>query len=96
MGAIHNCSKTKHPPIILAGVLFSLEEELKSYEPGVTAGFAFTKIAGFTGLVGLAGTVALAAVRAASKAALEAALASLVVADVSAVLRVARAASMVA
>ena len=73
-----------------------LEEEVKSYEPGVTAGFAFTKIAGFTGLVGLAGTVALAAVRAASKAALAAALASLVVAAASAVLRVARAASMVA
>ena len=96
MGAIHNCFKTKHPPIILAGVLFYLEKEVKSYEPGVVAGFVFTKIAGFTGLVGLAGTVALAAVRAASKAALAAALASLVVAAASAVLRVARAASMVA
>jgi hypothetical protein len=39
----------------LAGILFSLEGELKSYEPGVTAGFGFTKIAGFTGLIGLAG-----------------------------------------
>jgi hypothetical protein len=51
LGAIHTCSKTKHPPIILAGVLFSLEKAIKSY----TAGFGFTKIAGFTGLIGLAG-----------------------------------------
>ena len=43
------------------------------YEPGVTAGFALTKMAGFTGLTGLAGTVALAAVLAASKAAFAAA-----------------------
>ena len=51
-----------------------------AYEPGVTAGFAFTKMAGFAGFAGLAGTVALAAVRAASKAA----LASLIVAATSA------------
>jgi hypothetical protein len=37
------------------------------YEPGVTAGFALTKMAGFTHLTGFAGTVALAAVWAASK-----------------------------
>ncbi len=37
------------------------------YEPGVTAGFALTKMAGFTGLTGLAGSVVLAAVRAALK-----------------------------
>jgi hypothetical protein len=43
------------------------------YEPGVTAGFALTKIAGFTGLTGLVGTVALAAALAASKAAFAAA-----------------------
>jgi hypothetical protein len=43
------------------------------YEPGVTAGFALTKMAGFAGLTGFAGTVAFAAVRAASKAALAAA-----------------------
>ena len=49
----------------LEGCFVCLEEEVKSYEPGVTAGLAFTKIAGFIGLVGLAGTVALAAVRAA-------------------------------
>ena len=88
--------QNKTPADHLGGCFVYLEEEVKSYEPGVVAGFAFTKIAGFTGLVGLAGTVALAAVRAASKAALAAALASLVVAAVSAVLRVARAASMVA
>jgi hypothetical protein len=43
------------------------------YEPGVTAGFALTKMAGFTGLTGLAGTAALAAALAASKAAFAAA-----------------------
>jgi hypothetical protein len=43
------------------------------YEPGVTAGFALTKMAGFTGLTGLAGTVALAVALAASKAAFAAA-----------------------
>ena len=88
--------QNKTPADHLGGCFVYLEEELTSYEPGVTAGFAVTKIAGFTGLVGLAGTVALAAVRAASKAALAADLASLVVAAASAVLRVARAASMVA
>jgi hypothetical protein len=36
------------------------------YEPGVTAGFALTKMAGFTCLTDLADTVALAAVRVAS------------------------------
>jgi hypothetical protein len=44
-----------------------------AYEPGVTGGFALTKMAGFAGFAGLEGTVALAAVRAASKAALAAA-----------------------
>jgi hypothetical protein len=53
----------------LAGVLIYLEEESKSY----AAGFALTKMAGFTGLTGLAGTVALAAALAASKAAFAAA-----------------------
>jgi hypothetical protein len=43
------------------------------YEPVITAGFALTKMAGFTGLTGLAGTVALAAALAASKAAFAAA-----------------------
>ena len=43
------------------------------YEAGVTAGFALTKMAGFTGLTGLTGTVALAAALAASKAAFAAA-----------------------
>jgi hypothetical protein len=43
------------------------------YEPGVTAGFVLTKMAGFTGLAGLAGTVALAAALAASNAAFAAA-----------------------
>ena len=37
------------------------------YEPGVTAGFALTKVAGFTGLAGLVGTITLAVVRAESK-----------------------------
>ena len=74
----------------------AVKRSVLRYEAGVTAGFALTKMAGFTGLTGLAGTVALAAVRAASKAALAAALASLVVAASLAALAVARAASMVA
>jgi hypothetical protein len=44
-----------------------------NYEPGVTGGFAFAKMAGFVGLTGFVGTVAFAASRAASKAALAAA-----------------------
>jgi hypothetical protein len=37
---------------------FLLSASVLRYEPGVTAGFAFTKMTGFTGLTGLAGTVA--------------------------------------
>jgi hypothetical protein len=76
-------SKTKHPPIIHGGCFVSLEEDsnlvaqlsafVLRYEPGVTAGFGFTKMAGFAGLTGFVGTVALAAALAASKAALAAA-----------------------
>jgi hypothetical protein len=65
--------KNKTPADHLGGCFVYLEEEVKSYEPGVTAGFALTKMAGFTGLTGLAGTVALAAALAASKAAFAAA-----------------------
>ena len=53
------------------------------YEAGFAAGFALTKMAGFTGLTGLAGTVAFAAARAASKAAFAAAFCSGVVAAFS-------------
>jgi hypothetical protein len=65
------------------GVLSCLEEDSNlvgavkrfcvRYEPGVTAGFALIKMAGFTGFTGLVGTVALAAALAASKAAFAAA-----------------------
>jgi hypothetical protein len=48
-----------------------LSASVLCYEPGVTAGFALTKGAGFTGLTDLAGTVALAAVRTASKVAIK-------------------------
>ena len=41
--------QNKTPTDHLGGCFVYLEEELKSYEPSVTAGFVLTKIAGFTG-----------------------------------------------